>query len=114
PIILSRHRGGPEGPHYFSTVIVTGDRIRAVTSVPEGNVAAFASPAITAAVPPPAPAPAPIAAPLAPPTIAPRIAPATAPPPIFAALALPGPSPLRKIVSDVIGIRVPSASTSVW
>ena len=71
---------------YFSTVTVTGERIRAVTSVPTGNSAALRSPSTTAAVPAPAPVVAPTAAPLAPPRIAPRNAPPTAPPPIFAVL----------------------------
>src|SRR5262249_14208375 len=97
--------GGPSpspsrAPHdsanrYSCTCTVTGERMRAVMSVPAGSVAALRSPAMTTAVPPPAPVAAPIAAPLPPPMIAPRIAPATAPPPTFAALPLPGASPSR-------------------
>src|SRR6185436_20745282 len=97
----------PLGLVYFSIVTVTGETMRAVTSVPAGNSAALRPPATTAAVPAPAPVLAPIAAPLAPPRIAPRIAPATAPPPTFCAALLPGASPYRMIVSVVIATRVP-------
>src|SRR5215470_8050579 len=80
---------------YSSTVTVAGLTTLTVTGVPDGSVAGFRPPAMTAAVPAPAPADAPIAAPFAPPKMPPMIAPPIAPPPIFAVLAPVGLSPSR-------------------
>src|SRR5262249_62043800 len=88
---------GPAGTQTYcsSTVTVAGFTTRTVTGVPDGKVASFRPPAITAAVPAPAPTLPPIPAPFAPPQIPPMMAPPIAPPPIFAALSPPGPSPSR-------------------